>query len=69
MELHHERMENLAVTQLREQERATRVAIFNGVTNAMGHAATYSAVRSEGAATRATLNANAAAAERAQRRP
>ncbi|WP_156887611.1 hypothetical protein [Propionicicella superfundia] len=44
-ELHNRRMENYAEAQLAELKRATEVAIFNGIMNQLGHAATASAVR------------------------
>jgi len=62
-ELHRQRLENYAQAQLDEQRRATRVAMIGAVINAAGHAATAAAVRQQGAATRNTLNQNAAAAQ------
>jgi hypothetical protein len=55
--LHRQRMENAALAQLAEQQRATRVAMLGNVINAVGHASTAGAIRSEGAATRSAFNA------------
>lgn len=55
-DLHHRRVEDIAGDQLAEQKRQTRVAMLGNFINAAGHAATTNAVRSEGAATRATFS-------------
>ncbi|ASN18374.1 hypothetical protein [Arthrobacter sp. YN] len=58
-ELHRQRTESYADSQLQEQRRAARVARINGIINGMGHAT--SAIRTEDAATRSAMNANIAA--------
>ena len=54
---HEQYLRDAASAQLAEQQRATRVAQMNGIINASMQAATIGAVRAEGAATRAALNA------------
>lgn len=55
-DLHRQRMENMAASQLAEQQRATRVAQTNGIINATMQGFTAGTIRAEGAATRAALN-------------
>lgn len=54
-ELHRQRLENLAASQLAEQQRATQAAKMGNMINAVGFGASIGTMRAEGAATRAAL--------------
>lgn len=63
-EQHRMRMENLAQAQLEQQRRTQQAVMLGNFINAVGHAATVSAVRSEGAASRAASATAAASINR-----